>query len=93
MSAVPALYVEVPGSLRDALLAELDASQLPRWVLEAIVIEAVREGRVTTGYASEVLSLGYFEFERLLQERGVPFDMSDEEIEAGNRDLLKLFPR
>ena len=74
--------IEIPPTLTEALAESLGAGALPKWGLEALVLSAVGQGLITTGHASELLGLGYFETLALLRARGVPNKMTEEEFEA-----------
>lgn len=84
--------VEVPELLLDALAREFGEEAVSRWTTEAMVVEAVREGLFTAGYASEILGLGYFDTLALLNRRKVPVELSDEDMAQDRRDLHRMFP-
>jgi len=77
---IPPVAVNIPESLRSAIESGPKTIDLPRWVLEAMVVEAVREGLITGGRAGQTLGLTFEERERFLAERGVVHDYSEEEL-------------
>lgn len=85
--------VEVPELLLNALADEFGATAISRWTTEAMVVEAVREGLFTVGYAAEILGLGYFEMLAFLNERKVPIELSDDDVTKDRDDLRAMFPK
>jgi len=81
------VYLEVPEPLRLAIAESQGEAALPRWGLEALVVEALRERMITRGYAGEILGLSFHEREKLFAERGVSYDISIEELERQQCDL------
>ena len=49
--------ITVPESLSAAVEEGLGNVDLPRWALEAMVLEALRERLITRGYGGEILGL------------------------------------
>ena len=90
MSATP---IEVPTGLTEALAQSLGDTPLARWAVEAMVVEGVREGRLSTGEAGGFLGLGYFQAEAFLKARGVPAALSDEEFAQDQADLREIVAR
>ncbi len=72
--------VSLPAELGFILETHQSVASIPRWALEAILIEAVREGRISRGYFREVLKLSFHESEELLASKGVKYDFSADEI-------------
>jgi len=68
------LSIELPDKLRLSISNARGEANVPRWALEAVVVEALREGLCTRGYAGEVLGLSSKDRETFLEERGMPFD-------------------
>lgn len=62
----------IPADLNVGLVESLGADALPRWAAETLVLAAVGEGRFTTGYAAELLALGYFQFLTVTGTLGIP---------------------
>ena len=89
----PSIAVTVPESLRAAIEGGLGNVDLPRWALEAMVAEAVREGLITGGFAGQTLGLSFEERERFLAERGVVHDYSEEELEEQQRAIDQALVR
>lgn len=81
------LSVEVPEELRRILAERPGEAELPRWALEAIVLEAVREGILSRGRGGELLGLGFHEREALYARRGLVYSYDAEELAAEGRDL------
>ena len=82
--------ITLPESLSDALDEGLGGGDLPRWALEALVVEAVRDGLITRGLGGDLLGIGFHEREALYTRRGVVYDYSDEELAAESRDLRRM---
>lgn len=82
--------VPIPVDLANVVTDSPESRDLPRWALEAFVLEAVRERLLTTGEAGEHLGLGYFQTEAFLKARGVPVELTDEEYAADKADLLAI---
>ena len=82
--------VPIPPTLGQAIVDELGAEALSRWGLEALVLEGVREGMLSTGEAGELLGMGYFETEGFLKAKGVPLLLSTEEFERDQADLREI---
>ena len=62
-----------------------------RWALEALVLEAVREGLISRGRGGELLGLGFQEREELFARRGVPYDLSADERRREREDIRRIF--
>ena len=84
------IQVEVPQDFREALCQGQGEARLPRWALEALVTEAVREGLISRGRGGEILSLSFGQRERLYAERGVTYDLTPEELDADRMALEAL---
>ena len=84
--------ITLPESLLSALDVEMGASEVPRWIVETMVVEAVREGVFSVGRAGEILGAGYFDTLALLNRRGVTVEISDEATAQDRRDLRRMFP-
>lgn len=82
--------ITVPESLTNAVEEGLGKVDLPRWALEAMVLEALREGLITRGYGGEILGLGFHEREAFYAQRGVVYDYSDEDLAQERRDLERM---
>ena len=82
--------ITLPESLASALEEGLGGGDLPRWALEALVVEAVREGLVSRGFGGDVLGIGFHEREALYARRGVVYDYSKEDLAAERRDLRRM---
>ena len=87
------IAVTVPESLRAALEGGLGDVDLPRWVLEAMVAEAVREGLITGGFAGQTLGLSFEERERFLAERGIVHDYNEGDLEEQQRAIDRVLAR
>ena len=84
--------ITVPDALKVAL-EEGGAIDFSKWALEAIVLEAVREGCVTRGEGGELLGLGFHEREAFYASRGVTYDLSDKEREHERADMARVFAK
>ena len=82
--------ITVPEGLVSAIEAGLDGVDLPRWTLEAMVVEAVRESLISRGFGGELLGIGFHEREALYAQRGIVYQYSEEELDAEQRDLERL---
>lgn len=87
---ITAATIEVPASLTAAVAAERGTAALPRWGLEALVAEGVREGLLTARDAGEILDLGYFQTEAFLKEKGVPAAYTQEDLEQDLADMRRV---
>ena len=85
--------IEIPASLTQSLAESLGESALPRWAVEALVLEGVREGLLSTGEAGEFLGLGYFQTEAFLKRKGVTAVLSDSDFERDQADLREIMAR
>ena len=88
-----ATTIRIPARLTQALAESLGETPLARWAIEAMVVEGVREGRLSTGEAGEFLGLGYFQAEAFLKAKGVSAALSDEEFAEDQADLREIVAR
>lgn len=79
MSTLP---IETPEELLSAFSQGPGRGDVPRWVLEAAVVEAVRVGAMSRGRGGDLLGLSFQEREDLYAARGVFYDDSPEERAA-----------
>lgn len=70
----------IPDGMAQLLLGDRSGEEMPRWAMEAILVEAVREGRISRGYFRDLLGLGFTESEELLASKGVVYDLSFDEL-------------
>ncbi|CAN5550069.1 hypothetical protein BH11ARM2_BH11ARM2_15880 [soil metagenome] len=82
--------IELPEKLRVAIESEVGPTELPRWTLEALVVEAVREGLISRGYGGEILGLGFHQREEFYARRGIVYTYSEEDLDAEGKDLEQL---
>jgi hypothetical protein len=82
--------IEIPPSLTAALAMEKGEDSLPRWALETLVIEAVREHVISRGFGGELLGLNFGQREELVARQSITYDLSSEELvqEEGDRDRM-----
>jgi predicted HTH domain antitoxin len=86
------LQLPLPDDLKGVLTSRLASEdQLPRWALEAMVIEAYRERLISRGKLGELLGLAFHEREEFLAGRDVPYNYGPDELEADARTLDRLF--
>jgi predicted HTH domain antitoxin len=79
------LDVELP----DELLTQLRQEEIERKVKEALVMELLREHRLSQGKAAEILGIGHHELFDLMTNHRVPvIDLDAEELRS---DLRKPF--
>lgn len=83
--------IEVPAEFRQVLADQAGDASVPRWALEALVIEAVREGLVSRGFGGEMLGINFHEREKFFASRGIVYDFSETELDAEQRDLESFF--
>jgi len=75
--------VPIPEEIRLVLLEQgVDDSRLAKWTLEAMLIEALREGIISRGKLGELLNLGFEEREQWLASRGVAYAYGNKDQEA-----------
>ena len=67
-----------------------DSASLARWSLEALVIEAYREGLISRGKVGELLGLSFHDREAWLKARDVPYlyDVADLNQDQAELDRL-----
>ncbi len=74
--------VPIPEEIRLVLLEQgVDDSRLAKWTLEAMLIEALREGIISRGKLGELLNLGFQEREEWLASRGVEYAYDGDELQ------------
>lgn len=79
-SATLRIEIELPSDLLAGL--NVPIGSLPDLVREWVVLELVREGRITGGKAGELLELSRSGFLALLARRGIPaIDSPPEDLE------------
>lgn len=84
------LSVELPDELRRILAERAGEDELPRWALESIVLEAVRDGILSRGRGGELLGLGFHEREALYARRGLVYSYGEEDLAAERKHLEAL---
>lgn len=89
----PTFAVTIPERLKTALESNVGSSEFPRWALEAMVVEAVREGLISRGFGGDILGLGFYAREELYARRGVVYDYTEEDLDAQEKDLLSMLTR
>jgi len=87
--AVP-VSVDVPERLRLALIQDDSNVEVSSWAVEALVIEAIREGRISRGLAGEILGLSFHEREQLFADRGLTYDLDASELDADELVVKQL---
>lgn len=71
--------LELPRELLSAL--DVSESGLGDRILELVVFELIREGRISQGKGAELLGLSFMEFLPLLNRQDIPyFSISSEEL-------------
>jgi predicted HTH domain antitoxin len=79
------LDVELP----DELFAQLREEEIEKKVKEALVMELLREHRLSQGKAAEILGIGHHELFDLMTNHRVPvIDLDEEELRAELRKPL-----
>lgn len=69
--------VRVPSRLKSLF----EGDELPRWALEAILVEANRQHRCSSGFLRHLLGLEIGEADALLASKGIFLDYTIEEIQ------------
>lgn len=87
--SAPTETVTVPKSLAQAISQGQDPSAFERWALEAMVLEAVREGLISRGYGGELLGMGFHEREKFYADHGIVYDTTIEEVMSDVRTIRK----
>lgn len=83
------IHVSFPRDLLGAL--DVPEVQVEKRLQELIVVELVREGRISTGKGAELLGISKWSFIQMLAERGVDyFTESPEELAAQVADLQRV---
>ncbi len=85
--------IEIPTTLSEAVSKSLGDTALPRWALEALVLEGVRELLISIGEAGEVLGFGYFEAEAFIKEKGAFPEVTEEDLMQDQADLREILVR
>jgi predicted HTH domain antitoxin len=81
----------LPADLVEILAARLPSGEpLPRWAVEAILMEAYRERRISRGKLGELLGFSFQAREELLAARNVPYHYGPEELEADATTLERV---
>lgn len=84
------MIVEISDELAHLFPSEDGDGSLARRAQEALVVEAVREGRVSRGYAREVLGMTLEDSEALFASRGVKYDLTAAELDRQLSDSNAL---
>ena len=87
------ITVEIPAPLTEALALQKSPATLPRWVLEALVVEAVRQRLISRGCGGELLGLSFGEREEFYARHGVTYELSDEELAEDEEARDRMFKR
>lgn len=62
-----------------------------RKITQAVVLELLREGKITSGKAAEFLNMSRWDFMKLMSEHNIPMaDFNSGELESQIRDFKKL---
>lgn len=85
-----AVTVDLPETVEQALKERWGEARLSRKTLEALLIEAYREGLLSRGKLGELLGLGFQDREAFLNDRGVAYnyDLQDFEQDLHTMDEL-----
>ncbi len=73
--------VDIPDELAQAF-----GSGLERHVVEALVIEGYRSGRLSQRQAGRMLGMDYWQSEAFLQSRRVPLNYDGQELASDGKD-------
>ena len=85
------LEVVLPDGLKGVLSTRMPSEErLSRWAVEAMVIEAYREGIISRGKLGEILGLPFHEREAFLAARGIPYNYDAADLEADIQTLDRL---
>ncbi len=84
-----AITLELPQDIEQQLREEWNGN-LPHKILEAIAAEGYRQGTLSRGQVSELLSLSFQDTEIFLKEREAYSPLSLQEVEQGRTALAGL---
>jgi predicted HTH domain antitoxin len=73
-------------------LHEALGPDLNRAALEALVVEAYRQGKLSLGALAESLGMGVIEADAWLGRRGIPLNYTAEDLQADCDTLRRLIP-
>ena len=85
----PSIEVQIPEPLQSVLLGRVGS--LSRWGWEALVLEAVREGLLSRGQGGELLGLNFHEREVFFAQRGLTYDLSEDELRRERAEAEQVF--
>lgn len=83
--------IKIPEEFKLAVEGRIATSDFSRWGLEALVLEAVREGLITRGFGGELLGMGFYDRERFYSGHGVTYDLSEQDLAQEQTDLMEIF--
>ena len=84
--------MEVTLQLPDELAHQLGSeAELPRRILEAVVLQRYLAEDISLGRAAELLNLNQWETEQFLDENNARLPYTLEMLEADRRSLAKVF--
>jgi len=85
------LNIELPDSALRAL--KIPKNRLTQYVQHTLAVELYREGKLSLGKAKELAGLSNkWEMIQLLNERGVDFSYTAQDVKVDMETLNKLFP-
>jgi hypothetical protein len=80
--------VEIPDHIAQRL--NVGGQDLSRRMLEGLLVEELRAGRLEEAELGELLGIGRLELDGVLKAHGVFYDMTVEDLENDIADLKKL---
>jgi predicted HTH domain antitoxin len=66
---------------------------VPRKTLEALAVQGYKDGVLTRGQVSEMLSMNYWETEAFLKENGAYLHYDEKDLEEDHETHQRLFSR
>lgn len=83
--------MELPDEIARQLGETPDA--VGRHVLENVVIEGYRSGRLSHRQVGQMLGMDYWQTETFLKEKGVPLNYTAADLSADNATLAEILAR
>ena len=84
------ISIDLPEQAGKEFLDLWDQAALSRKVLEALVVEAYREGRISRGKVGEILGMGFHQREAFLRDRDVPYNYDQDDLQEDVETVARL---
>jgi predicted HTH domain antitoxin len=89
LEAVMTITLELPKGIANTLAAGW--SDVPRKTLEALAVQAYKDGILSRGQVGEMLSMNFWETEAFLKERGALLHYDEKDLEEDHETHQRLF--